>query len=101
MPARAAPRLLGCSCDELERTRFGPQIVVKTFTVSVRCTSRNRKTGHVLVLTPDAKKPTISVVETGYVRSCEIRVYRSTGAELVGAGFGCFRRLLSHGGVSP
>ena len=63
-PARAAPRLVGCSYAELERTSLSPQAPRKTFAGLGSCVLPTRKTGHVLVRTRGTERPVISVVKS-------------------------------------
>ena len=76
--SRPAPGLLGCSCAELERTRFGPQAVAKTFTVQQVVRRGTKKPDMYWSAPPDAKISAISVVETGYVRRSEVSCSAAT-----------------------
>jgi hypothetical protein len=51
---------------------LSPQGRRKTLAVSGHCLRKTRKTGQVLVRTPSAERPVISVAEIGYVRRSEI-----------------------------
>src|SRR5208337_3591620 len=51
----AAPRLVGYSCPELERTSLGPQGPPSNLIVSGACAVSIEKTGHVLVRTSHSR----------------------------------------------
>src|SRR5262245_49765127 len=94
-PARAAPRLVGCSCGELERTRLGPQARRKTirqFSNLYVVGGKNRTCiGPHLGAIRRAEIPVISDVKVGYVRRSElnrvlartIRCWEERGGDLL------------------
>src|SRR6516165_5812549 len=74
--ARAAPRLVGRSCPELERTSLGPQALpqnLRPFRQMRREDQKNRtRIGPHLRQARSAESQVISVAKIGYVRWSEV-----------------------------
>src|SRR6516165_6112722 len=91
-PARAAPRLVGRSCPELERTSLGPQALpqnLRPFSQMRREDQKNRtRIGPHLRQARRARSQVISVAKIGYVRWSEFWL-----GILLDAPAGCRRRL--------
>src|SRR5271166_789952 len=72
-PARAAPRLVGRSCAELERTSLSPQALPQNLPpVQGVASCRPEKPDRYWSAPRGAKRPLISTTEIGYVRRSEI-----------------------------